>query len=302
MPSTSPSTHTTNGSTSLDVNFEIEQETGFRDKPHIRQTKKRKGIAYTMRVFPTIPKIQASRPRWHKGRMWAGGGHGRGDEEDEEDTRRQRAHLNTPNSRSGLVTREGGDGFTADSRLSPWHTKRLLSVGLKRSQRVNSRHRRHSLLHDDPPEARTTTMIATNRPQDLAGRDNRQAPRILQLRQNSRSHPREAATWVLQYPKKAKWRIIGVPQLQVTTGRDDLPDGFWHGLPVFEGHWTCDEAEQVALHSQAVSSPILTLEHIIVGGSVRRRLCAHLGLIQDTNPSLLRMAPLAIDHDVHWAI
>ncbi|KAH6871836.1 hypothetical protein BKA70DRAFT_1578004 [Coprinopsis sp. MPI-PUGE-AT-0042] len=65
-----------------------------------------------MRVFFTIPKIQASRPRWHKGRTWAGGGHGGGDEEDEEDTRRQRAHLNTPNSRLGLVTREGGDGFT----------------------------------------------------------------------------------------------------------------------------------------------------------------------------------------------
>ncbi|KAH6907773.1 hypothetical protein BKA70DRAFT_1427591 [Coprinopsis sp. MPI-PUGE-AT-0042] len=65
-----------------------------------------------MRVFPTIPKIQASRPQWHKGCMWAGGGHGGGDEEDEEDTRRQRAHLNTPNSRLGLVTREGGDGFT----------------------------------------------------------------------------------------------------------------------------------------------------------------------------------------------
>ncbi|KAH6907746.1 hypothetical protein BKA70DRAFT_1427552 [Coprinopsis sp. MPI-PUGE-AT-0042] len=64
-----------------------------------------------MRVFLTIPKIQASRPRWHKGSMWAGGGHGGGDEEDEDDTRRQRAHWNTPDSCSGLVTREGGDGF-----------------------------------------------------------------------------------------------------------------------------------------------------------------------------------------------
>ncbi|KAH6907768.1 hypothetical protein BKA70DRAFT_1562866 [Coprinopsis sp. MPI-PUGE-AT-0042] len=95
-----------------DVNFEIEQETGFRDKPHIHQTKKRKGIVYTMRVFLTIPKIQASRPRWYKGHMWAGGGHGGGDEEDEEDNRRQRAHWNTPDSCSGLVTREGGDRFT----------------------------------------------------------------------------------------------------------------------------------------------------------------------------------------------
>ncbi|KAH6874010.1 hypothetical protein BKA70DRAFT_1449862 [Coprinopsis sp. MPI-PUGE-AT-0042] len=98
-----------------------------------------------MRVFLTIPKIQASRPRWHKGRMWAGGGHGGGDEEDEEDNRRQRAHWNTPDSHSGLVTREGIMG--------------LLGVGPQRSQRVNSQHRRHSLLH--PQEARSTTMSKT---------------------------------------------------------------------------------------------------------------------------------------------
>ncbi|KAH6907147.1 hypothetical protein BKA70DRAFT_1563165 [Coprinopsis sp. MPI-PUGE-AT-0042] len=98
-----------------------------------------------MHVFLTIPKIQASRPQWHKGRMWAGGGHGGGDEEDEEDNRRQRAHLNTPNSHSGLVTREGGDGFTEHRAQA--------------SQRLNSRHQRHSFL--GPQEARTTTMTKT---------------------------------------------------------------------------------------------------------------------------------------------
>ncbi|KAH6907143.1 hypothetical protein BKA70DRAFT_1401099 [Coprinopsis sp. MPI-PUGE-AT-0042] len=93
MPSTSPSTHTTSGSTMLDFNFEIEQETGFRDKPHIRQTKKRKGIAYTMRVFPTIPK-KADSPLDRgiytlvaQGHMCTDRGHGGGDKEDEDDNR-----------------------------------------------------------------------------------------------------------------------------------------------------------------------------------------------------------------------
>ncbi|KAH6888215.1 hypothetical protein BKA70DRAFT_66618 [Coprinopsis sp. MPI-PUGE-AT-0042] len=57
---------------------------------------------------------------------------------------------------------------------------------------------------------------------------------------------------------------------------------------------------KMVLHSQPISPP--HLEHIHLGGSVKRRICAHLELTQDTNPSLLRMVLLAVDHGLHWTI
>ncbi|KAH6907795.1 hypothetical protein BKA70DRAFT_1400840 [Coprinopsis sp. MPI-PUGE-AT-0042] len=197
-------------------------ETGFRDKPHIRQAKKRKGIAYTMRVFPTIPKIQASRPQWHKGCMWAGGGHGGGDEEDEEDTRRQRAHLNTPNSRLGLVTREGGDGFT--ERRAPSEVS-------------------DSILDEARTTTRTKTYLSSThldfleRPSaDVEANPGKAAPGLATFSTRN-SPPGRASQDNHQLLKNAKWRIIGAPITPYnTTRRDDS-----------EGHETCDEAEQDAL-------------------------------------------------------
>ncbi|KAH6907157.1 hypothetical protein BKA70DRAFT_369352 [Coprinopsis sp. MPI-PUGE-AT-0042] len=167
-----------------------------------------------MRVFLTIPKksdsplIQASRPRWHKGRMRACGGHGGGDEEDAEDTRRQRAHLNTPDSRSGLVTREGGDGFTgrrarakSATQFSTFTTPQHLSTSLPISRRGGKSMKSSSSDARQGTSRRLVSIETTARPNIAASPE---------LEISS-----EGSSDIL---KNAKSRLIGVPQLKVTTG------------------------------------------------------------------------------------
>ncbi|KAH6871842.1 hypothetical protein BKA70DRAFT_1413474 [Coprinopsis sp. MPI-PUGE-AT-0042] len=81
--------------------------------------------------------------------------------------------------------------------------------------------------------------------------------KIVLLRQNLISHP---VTWVLQLLKNAKWRIIDVPQLQVTTGRDEtirlMDFGMdYHPSKVAE---RVKRPSKMALHSHAVPPPTLS--------------------------------------------
>ncbi|KAH6907170.1 hypothetical protein BKA70DRAFT_1563181 [Coprinopsis sp. MPI-PUGE-AT-0042] len=116
------------------------QESSFRDKPDIGQTKKSKGIAYNMRAFLTIGKVQSI----SRERRFAIGS----------------THLDPGGTRVVCEQVEDTVGIHAGDMQRGSVMMGLLDVGPERNQRLNSRHRRHSLLH--PPEARTTTMIATN--------------------------------------------------------------------------------------------------------------------------------------------
>ncbi|KAH6907730.1 hypothetical protein BKA70DRAFT_1562843 [Coprinopsis sp. MPI-PUGE-AT-0042] len=116
------------------------QESSFRDKPDIGQTKKSKGIAYNMRAFFTIGKVQSI----SRERRFAFGS----------------THLDPGGTRFICEQVEDTVGIHPGDMQRGSVMMGLLDVGPERNQRLNSRHRRHSLLH--PPEARTTTMIATN--------------------------------------------------------------------------------------------------------------------------------------------
>ncbi|KAH6907780.1 hypothetical protein BKA70DRAFT_345027 [Coprinopsis sp. MPI-PUGE-AT-0042] len=195
--------------------------------------------------------------------MWAGGGHGCGDEEDEEDTRRQRAHLNTPDSRSGLVTREGGDGFTGrraqaksasqfptSATLPPWSTGSSYDNDDKDVPHLSRRGGKVMKSGSwasrvRPGIGRKVVPVETI----TMHREYRIFARTRDLIRGRRLH----GSSVSEEPKVANHCRSPITSYN-RRRRDDSPDGFWHGLPV-NGRVT--RPSKMALHSQPVSSPIL---------------------------------------------
>ncbi|KAH6876501.1 hypothetical protein BKA70DRAFT_241543 [Coprinopsis sp. MPI-PUGE-AT-0042] len=159
MPSASLSSHTTNGSTTLVNSPKIGHQ--------LPESKNRAfGTSLTLarrrraRGSPTIcapSSLSARERRFAFGSRHLDPGGTRVVCEQVEDT--VGVTTKTP------LTTEG-TGLTGMHQIHAGDMQRgsvmmgLLDVGPERNQRLNSRHRRHSLLH--PPEARSTTMIATN--------------------------------------------------------------------------------------------------------------------------------------------